>query len=371
MTGAEWTADCALCNDDTQWGVVAPTRDDLKKVAFGGISGLLRIIPDICYWGGSKQKGYNASDHIITLYNGSQIYGFSAQDPDRLRGPQFHGAWVDELAAWPYPETLDQLLFGLRLGLNPQLLATTTPRPTAIIKDMMKNERTVITRGTTYENAANLSPEALKTLEEKYGGTRLGRQELYGEVLDDLEGNLWSRTVIEDTRMVPGNAPQMDRIIVAIDPSVTNNADSDETGIIVVGKGNDGRFYVLEDASGKMSTDRWAQKAVSKFYKWQADRIVAETNNGGDLVESVLRTKDRNIPYTKLTASRGKLTRAEPIAALYEQYKVSHVGQFKELEDQMVDYTAGDIHSPDRMDALVWGLSQLSAGSGKAFWRFS
>ena len=369
-TGAMDTVMYALRNPEVQVAVVVPTFGDIRRVAFGGVSGILKWLPKECLMEG-RGRGYNASASEITLYNGSKIMGFSATEPDRLRGPQFHRAWCDEIAAWRYPDTFDQLMFGLRLGTNPQCVITTTPKPNQIIRNLIKRTGTVVTRGSTFENEANLAPAAIAQLKEKYENTRLGRQELYAEVLDDTEGALWSYNAIDGTRVAKEAVPEMQRIIVAVDPAVTSHDESDETGIIVAGRGVDGRYYVLEDASGRMSPDGWGRKAVDCFYNWQADRIVAEVNNGGDLVERLIRSIDNSVPYTPVTASRGKITRAEPIAALYEQKKVSHAGVFAEVEDQMTTYTGGSSKSPDRLDALVWALTELSQSSGTAFWRIS
>lgn len=359
-----------LANPESQIAVVVPTFGDLRRVAFGGVSGILANIPPELLLEGRGQ-GYNAANQEIRLFNGTKIMGFSATEPNRLRGPQFHRAWCDELAAWQYPDTFDQLMFGLRLGANPRCVITTTPKPTAQIKNLLKRDKILITRGNTFENAANLAPAALSQLEEKYGNTRLGRQELYAEVLDDYEGALWSYSMIEATRITPQEAPEMQRIVVAIDPAVTNNENSDETGMVVAGQGIDSRYYVFEDVSGKMTPDGWGRLAVDMFYKYQADRIVAEVNNGGDLVERLIRTIDNNVPYTPVNAARGKIIRAEPIAALYEQKRVSHVGMFSDLEEQMCSYTGVSKKSPDRLDALVWAITELSQSSGTAYWRIS
>ena len=367
-TGATDIAFYALTNPETICAVVTPTFGDIKRVAFGGVSGLMSIIPKECLMKGRGQ-GYNSSSAEIRLYNGSKIMGFSATEPDRLRGPQFHRAWCDELASWQYADTFDQLMFGLRLGERPQCIVTTTPKPVPIIQNLIKRTNIVITKGNTFDNADNLAPSALRMLKEKYENTRLGRQELYAEVLDDVEGALWSPSMIEKTRVK--EIPDMQRVVVAIDPAVSNNEDSDETGIIVVGKGFDNRYYILEDLSDRMSADTWANVAINAFYKHKCDRIIAEVNNGGDLVERLIRTVDREVPYKKVHASRGKLVRAEPISALYEQEKVSHVGSFPKLEDQMCSYTLDSKSSPDRLDALVWGLTELSKSSGQAIWRVS
>jgi len=369
-TGAMDIADYALRNPEVQVAVVVPTFGDLRRVAFGGVSGILKFIPKECLMSGRGQ-GYNSSSQEIRLYNGSKIMGFSATEPDRLRGPQFHRAWCDEISSWFYPETFDQLMFGLRLGDNPQCVITTTPKPTPLIRSLTKRTNIVITRGSTFENADNLAPAALQQLREKYENTRLGRQELYAEVLDDTEGALWNYSNIEKTRIIKQKAPEMQRILVSIDPAVTNNEGSDETGIIVAGKGIDNRYYILADYSGRMSADQWMRTAVRLYYEYKADRIVAEVNNGGDLVERLLRTIDRDVPYTPVNASRGKLVRAEPIAALYEQGKVSHCEVFRELEDQLCSYSLGSKKSPDRLDALVWAITELSQSKGTAFWRVS
>ena len=318
-TGAQDIAHYALTNRDTISAVIAPTFGDLRRVCFGGPSGLISIIPDECYQVSRGRKHYSENSAEIRLANGSKIMGFAAIEPDRLRGPQFHRAWCDELAAWRYPETFDQLMFGLRLGENPQCIITTTPKPTPIIKQLIERDDCHVTTGSTFENEANLAESALQMLKEKYEGTTLGRQELYAEVIDMLEGALWTNKMIEETRLPPNTEKDLTQIIVAIDPAVTHHADSDETGIVVVGKDTNNEYYVLEDISGKYSADKWCKIAIKAFYEWNADRIIAETNNGGDLVERLLRTIDTNIPYKSVTATRGKMVRAEPIAALYEQ----------------------------------------------------
>lgn len=369
-TGAMDAMLYALRNPEVQVAVVTPTFGDLRRVAFGGVSGILKFLPRECFLQG-KGNGYSSSAQEIRLYNGSKIYGFAAIEPERLRGPQFHRAWCDEICAWRYPEAFDQLMFGLRLGEAPQCVITTTPKPTPLIHNLLKREGTIVTRGSTFENEGNLAPAALEQLREKYAGTRLGRQELYAEVLEDAEGALWGSGMIESQRIDIEQVPDLTRIVVAIDPAVTNTEFSDETGIVIAGVDEQGKYYVLEDASVKMSPDGWGRHAIEMFYKYEADRIVAETNNGGDLVERLLRTIDQRVPYTPVHASRGKMIRAEPIAALYEQKKVFHVGLFPELEDQMCTFVGGSHKSPDRLDALVWALTELSASSGTPYWRIS
>ena len=369
-TGAQDIAIYALRNPNSNCAVVAPTHGDLRRVCFGGNSGLLSVIPRECLLKSSDQKGYSSSVSELRLYNGSKITGFAAQEPDRLRGPQFHRAWCDEVASWRYPEAFDQLMFGLRLGKKPQCVITTTPKPTKLIKSLMEREDCYLTRGNTFENEANLAESALAMLKERYEGTTLGRQELFAEIIENVEGALWNANMIEEARLI-NEERDLTNIIVAIDPAVTSNENSDETGILVVGKDANNEYYVLEDLSGRYSADKWGRIAVKAYHEWEADRIVAEVNNGGDLVERLLRNIDFNIPYRSVHATRGKLVRAEPIAALYEQKRVHHVGTFPDLETQMCSYT-GDIKtSPDRLDALVWGLTELSKSRGQVNWRIS
>ncbi len=372
-TGAYDIVNYAMNNANTISAVLAPTFGDLRRVCFEGVSGINSLIPMECYQN-SRASGYNRSTSEIRLWNGSKIVGFSASEPDRLRGSQYHRAWCDELAAWRYPEAYDQLQFGLRLGKNPQVVITTTPRPTPIIKELMKRakEDVYVTQGSTFENRQNLAQSALKQFVDRYEGTRLGRQELYAEILDDFEGALWNYTMLENCRVSKDQLPEMTKIIVSIDPAVTANANSDETGIIVSALGEDERYYVIEDKTGKYSPDEWGRVAIELFYRYNANMIVAEVNNGGDLVERLLRSIERNIPYKSVHATRGKMVRAEPISALYEQGRVYHLGTFPKLEEQMCSFT-GDSkgQSPDRLDALVWGLTELSISNGKPIWRIS
>jgi len=370
-TGAEDIALYALRHPNVICAVVAPTHGDLRRVCFGGNSGLLSIIPDECYAKSKDFKGYSSSVSEIRLHNGSKIVGYAAQEPERLRGPQFHRAWCDEIAAWRYPEAYDQLMFGLRLGEKPKCVITTTPKPTPLIKQLIDRNDTFVTTGNTFENEANLAPSALKMLKERYEGTALGRQELYAEILEDLDGALWNNRLIEEARLSEDTERTLQKVIVAIDPAVTAKDDSDETGIVVVGKDFNNEYYVLEDLSGKHSADKWGRIAVNAYYEWEADRIVAEVNNGGDLVERLLRNIDPNVPYRSVHATRGKLVRAEPIAALYEQRRVHHMGMYPELEAQMCTYTGDTKISPDRLDALVWGLTELSKSKGDVNWRIS
>tara|TARA_R110002153_G_scaffold4444_1_gene20999 strand:+ start:4630 stop:5652 length:1023 start_codon:yes stop_codon:yes gene_type:complete len=340
-------------------------------VAFEGPSGILKMLPKNALLSGRGQ-GYNASASEIRLYNGSKIMGFSASEPDRLRGPQFHRAWCDELAAWRYPDTFDQLMFGLRLGDKPQCIITTTPKPTPIIRTLMERDDCIITTGSTFENSDNLAASTLTMLKAKYEGTTLGRQELYAEVIDAMEGALWTPRLIEDKRIRVLEENKITNVLVALDPAVTAGDSSDETGIVVVGKDANNEYYVLEDKSGKYKPDQWGRVAIDLYYQWDADRIVAEVNNGGDLVKGLIRTLDPEARYKSVHATRGKMVRAEPVAALYEQGRVHHVGVFPELETQMCTYTGERPKpSPDRLDALVWGLSEISKSRGDIAWRIS
>lgn len=369
-TGAQDALLYALRNPEVQVAVVTPTFGDIRRVAFGGPSGIISMVPDGAFLDGRGQ-GYNSSAAEIRLYNGSKIMGFSATDPDRLRGPQFHRAWCDELAAWRYPETFDQLMFGLRLGERPQCVITTTPKPTPIVRSLVERDDCVITTGSTFENSENLADSTLRMLREKYEGTTLGQQELYAEIITGTEGALWSVNQIDKTRRKV-NRETLTNILIAVDPAVTSGENSDETGVVVVGKDINNEYYVLDDKSGKYKPDQWGRIAIDLFYQWEADRIVAEVNNGGDLVERLIRTLDTGVRFKSVHASRGKLVRAEPIAALYEQERVHHCGVFPELETQMCTYTGERPRpSPDRLDALVWGLSELNKSRGEVSWRIT
>jgi len=368
-TGAQDIVSYACRNENVRCAVVAPTFGDLRRVCFEGSSGIVSLLSEELYANGKKKSGYNRSAVEIQLFNGSLITGYAASEPDRMRGPQYHRAWCDELAAWRYSDAWDQLQFGMRLGKNPQTIITTTPRPTPLIRLLHDRKDCIVTTGSTFENEANLAQSALELFKERYEGTRLGRQELYAEILDEVEGALWTYSMIEESRV--REMPEMKRVVVGVDPAVTNNDESDETGIVVCGLGLDDRYYIIDDVSGKMSADAWAKTAINAYYEHKASRIIAEVNNGGDLVERLIRTIDKNIPYMKVHASRGKIIRAEPISALYEQKRVSHVGTFTKLEDQMCSFTGQAGASPDRLDAMVWAMTELSKSSMTAQWRIS
>ena len=282
-----------------------------------------------------------------------------------MRGKQHEKLWADELASWRYPEAWDQAMFGLRLGKHPQACITTTPRPIQIVRDLIKDPASVVTRGSTYDNRTNLAAAFFNKIITKYEGSRLGRQELNAELLEDNPGALWKLSDIDRLRVT--ETPMLARVVTAIDPSVKEDGSADEAGIVVVGLGYDGELYVLDDISLAASPHGWATEAVEKGYKRHCcDRIVAEVNNGGALVESVIRTVDPDVPYEAVHASRGKRTRAEPVSALYEQGRVHHVGVFAKLEDEMCQWDPEiSPKSPNRVDALVWAVTQLMGGSKK------
>lgn len=343
---------------------IGPTSADVRDVMVEGISGILNVSPP---W---DKPRYESSKRRVAWKNGAYALLFSSEEPDRLRGPQCHVAWCDEFASWKYAqETWDNMSMGLRLGRHPRVIATTTPRPIKVIRDLIKDPTTYITSGTTYENMSNLAPAFINTILKKYEGTRLGRQELMAEVLEDIEGALWNMEIIEKNRVK--EAPELVRLGVAIDPAVTSNKDSDETGIIIGGKAADGHIYILSDRSGIYTPQGWASIAIAEYDRWKANWVIGEANNGGDLIETVIRNIDRSVNYQKVTASRGKYTRAEPVAALYEQGRVHHVGQLPKLEDQMVNWSpiTGE-KSPDRIDAAVWLVTHLmnENSSTNDFW---
>jgi phage terminase large subunit-like protein len=354
-SGAEWVR-AEVKAGRRRIALVGPTAADVRNVMVEGASGILAISPN------PERPLYEPSKRRLTWPNGAVAITYSADEPERLRGPQHDAAWCDELAAWRYPETWDMLMFGMRLGPNPRTVVTTTPRPAKLIRDLVRDHICVVTRGSSYENRVNLAPGFFDQIIGKYEGTRLGRQELNAELLEDTPGALWSHEVIDATRQAA--APNLARIVVAIDPAATSGEDADETGIVIVGKDFQGHGYVLADASGKHQPVEWAKIAISAYRAHRADRIVAERNNGGAMVEATIRMVDSNVPVTTVWASRGKVARAEPVSALYEQGRVHHIGAFPQLEDQMCAFTsdfdrARAGYSPDRLDALVWGLTEL------------
>lgn len=343
--------------------LVGRTSADVRDVMVEGPSGLLAIAPP---W---FRPHYEPSKRRLTWLNAAVATTFSGDEPDLLRGPQHDLAWVDELCAFEKPdEVWNTLLLGLRLGAA-RCVVTTTPRPIPLLRALVARhgQDVHLARMTTFENIENLSAAFAADIATRYANTRLGRQELYAEILTDTPGALWTRDVIDRARVQA--APDLERVVVAIDPATTANEGSDETGIVVVGRGTDEHFYILADYSMRGSPDAWGRKGVTAYTLYQADRIVAETNNGGDLVEHVIRTVDPSVLYKAVHASRGKVNRAEPIAALYEQGKVHHVGLFADLEEQMCGHVSSG-PSPDRMDALVWAVTELLGGNVH-FWTYS
>lgn len=352
-TGAEWVRSRVESGQAKRIALVGRTSADVRDVMVDGPAGLVTIAPP------GMRPVYEPSKRRLVWPNGAVAQMFSADEPNLLRGPQFDCAWLDELAAWRYDDAFDQLMFGLRLGKDPRCIVTTTPKPTSRIRELTRQKTTHVTRGTTFENRANLAPQFFDEIVSRYEGTSIGRQELYADVLDEAPGALWTRETLDKHRVQ--RCPPLVRVVVAIDPAVSTKKN--ETGIIVVGVGEDRHAYILEDCSRKATPDQWARRAVIAYREHAADRIVAEVNQGGDLVEKLIRTIDEKISYRAVRASKGKHARAEPIAALYEQGKVHHVGAFPGLEDQMCSFVPGEsIESPDRMDALVWGLTDTLLG---------
>ena len=366
-TGAEWLTEEVQAGRMRRVAVVAPTAADARDVMVEGESGLLAV--------GTRRlfrPTYEPSKRRLTWPNGAIGTLYSADEPERLRGPQHDGAWADEIGVWRYPDAWDQLQFGLRLGTDPRQVATTTPRPTALVRSLIARvgQDVEMTGGTTRDNAANLAPAFLDQIITRYEGTRLGRQEIGGELLTDTPGALWTLAMIDAARLPADTILPLTRIVVGIDPAVSTGEDSDETGIIVAGIDAAGHGYVLEDLTGRYSPNEWATIAVSAFDRWQADRIIAERNNGGQMVEYTIRTVRRNAPVTTIHASRGKIARAEPVAALFEQGKVSHVGAFPALEDQMTTFVPDIVtQSPDHLDAMVYALSDLMVQTVTTFAR--
>lgn len=356
-TGAEWVKEEVDAGRATRIALIAETAADGRDVMVEGESGILAVYPY------EDRPLYEPSKRRITWANGAMATIYNATEPDQLRGPQHDLAWSDELAKWKYArETWDQLQFGLRLGDRPRQLVTTTPRPIELIKAIVAGTegKVHITRGKTLDNTANLAGTFLEKIQRRYAGTRLGRQELDGEILGDMPGALWRQDQIDLYRKSDIGDP-LERILVGVDPAVTNTEDSDEHGIIVAGiRGNEG--FILEDASLKGSPLAWARRAIAIHDKYAADGIVVEVNQGGDMVAQTLRSVRQNINIIEVRATRGKHVRAEPIAALYEQGRVFHVGSFPELETQMTMTTAAGYAgetSPDRLDAAVWALTKL------------
>ncbi|WP_273522705.1 DNA-packaging protein [Rhodosalinus sediminis] len=341
--------------------LVGETYDQVRDVMVLGESGILACSPP------DRRPDWEPSKRRLVWPNGGVAQLFSAHDPEALRGPQFDAAWADELAKWPNGQAAwDMLQFALRLGERPRACVTTTPRNVDVLKRLLERESTVVTRAGTAANRANLAESFLDEVHARYAGTRLGRQELDGVLLEDAEGALWTAAGLEGARVA--RPPELDRIVVAVDPPATGHATSDACGIVVAGatlagEVADWRAVVLEDASlGAARPSDWAEAAVAAMERWGAERLVAEVNQGGEMVAEVIRQVDPLIPLRQVRATRGKLARAEPVAALYEQGRVRHLPGLAELEAQMTRMTAQGYDgpgSPDRVDALVWALHEL------------
>ena len=341
--------------------LVGETLDQARDVMVFGESGILACSPP------DRRPDWQATRRRLVWPNGATAQIFSAVEPEALRGPQFDCAWVDELAKWKKgQDSWDMLQFALRLGEKPQVCVTTTPRNVRVLKELLERDSTVVTSAPTEANAANLAQSFLEEVRTRYAGTRLGRQELDGVLVDEAENALWTTRLLEAGRV--RELPEMDRIVVAVDPPVTGRAGSDECGIVVAGAVTQGpvqnwKAYVLADCSvSAASPGKWASAAIAAMERFGADKLVAEVNQGGDLVTEVIRQIDPLVPVKAVHASRGKVARAEPVAALYEQARVHHCGDLADLEDQMCAMTAQGFDgkgSPDRVDALVWALTEL------------
>lgn len=364
-TGAEWVRGAAL----GRWpfavepvgriALVGETQAQVRDVMIEGVSGLLAIHHR---W---EKPVWSPSRRRLEWGNGAIAQVFTAEDPEGLRGPQFGAAWSDELAKWPnLQETWDMLQLGLRLGDRPRQVVTTTPRPLPLIKRLLDDPRVAVSRAATSANRFNLAPSFLDSVQQTYGGTRLGRQELEGEIVEESADALWSRVLIEDCR--ERDAPPLARIVVAVDPPASSSKRADSCGLVAAGIDRDGIGHVLADGTlAGARPHEWAQAAVALYRRLEADALVVEVNQGGEMATSVIREVDPGVPVTPVRASRGKFLRAEPVAALYAQGRVRHAGAFPALEDEMCDFGPTGLssgRSPDRLDALVWALTHLMLG---------
>jgi len=365
FVGASWIVHQALSIPNSEWLVVAPTFRDVQRTCFEGDSGILKRFNE------GEMQQYLRNELQIKLTNGSKIHGISADEPERARGLNLWGVWADEIGSWRRPEIwYEGIVPAVRKGDHPRIVVTTTPRPTPLVKDLYsRRDGTVhLTRGSSFDNREHLSAVALDELKRRYDGTRLGQQELYGVLLEDIEGALFKRVDIDDARITRDEVPEdLVQVVVAVDPAVTSDESSDLTGIVVVASDDRGHGYVLADRSVKASPEAAMREAVKAYHEFHADSVVAEVNNGGDYIGSVLRHVDPHVPFKTVRASRGKEIRAEPVASLYEQKRIHHIGMLTQLEDEMCDWIPGvSGKSPDRLDALVWaitGLTGLSGGS--------
>jgi phage terminase large subunit-like protein len=350
----EWTKTFAFVN------LIGATHDDVREIMILGESGLMAICPP------GERPYYARASARLSWPSGAVSQLFSAEEPDRLRGKQHMKLWLDELAAWRHPDAFEQALLGLRLGGKPQAVITTTPRPIKLIKQLVEDKDTIVTRGSTFDNADHLSEAFIKRITARYEGRVIGRQELFAEIVEEAPGALWTRALIERQRLAPGATPaEYSEIVIGVDPPAKSGANADECGILVVGKTQQGAIHVLADLTSQGDTPgKWAARVVAAYRRFKANRVVAEINNGGEMVVEVLRQSDANLPVRTVTATRGKFLRAEPIAAAYERGIVHHLGDFAKLEDQLCTLTPdfdprASGFSPDRADALVWAIADL------------
>lgn len=352
-TGANWISDGHLSGILKNSCIVAATSSDLRRYCIEGPSGILSVAPS---W---FIPEYKPAINKLIWPNGTITSLHTSEKPERLRGPNYDGAWCDELSYWRYVnDAWDNLMFCLRYGKKPRCVITMTPRPIKLVLELIKREDARITRGSLYENSINLSAEFIKVVEDRYGGTRLGRQEIAGELLEDVEGALWSHELLDKMRL--RNHPTLTRIGIGVDPATTSGEKADETGIIIGGRSRAKECFILDDYSLKGTPDEWGGKVAEAYERYEADFVVAEKNQGGEMVKAVIHHKNKNIPVKLVHASKGKIARAEPVSAIYEQGKVHHIGSFPELEKQMCYYVPGEVtESPDRMDALVYLITEL------------
>lgn len=335
--------------------LIGATADDIRDIMVEGESGILAVCPD------EERPRYVKSERKLEWPNGAVSLLFSAQEPDRLRGKQHKKLWADEMAAWAYEESWDQAKFGLRLGAHPQSIITTTPKPIKNIRDLLKEQNVIVTKGTSYENRENLATTFFDEIVKRYEGTRLGRQELNAEMLEDTPGALWTRDMIRHIQ--PISVPQLQRIVIGVDPAISSEDNSNETGIVAVGVDSNQKGYVLADVSGILKPHEWGKRAIALFKELSADTIVCEVNQGGEMVTNTIKSIDPVIPVKAVHASRGKYIRAEPISAIYSRDSFVHVGMFEQLEDSMCtftpDFDRAKQGSPDRLDAMVWAATEL------------
>lgn len=364
--GAEWVKALALGEGPYagraagRIALIGESEHEVREVMIEGVSGLLAAHER------DERPTWIPSRRRVEWANGAIAEAFSAEDPESLRGPQFHAAWADELAKWRQAEaTFDMLQFGLRLGEHPRQVITTTPRPIALLKRLIADPATALTRAGTRANARHLSPSFLDHVMERYAGTRVGRQEIDGEIVEDRPDALWTRALLENCRVA--EVPQLARIVVAVDPPASSRKGADACGLVAAGRAPDNTIYVLADESvAGLSPAGWAAKAISLWRRLEADALVVEVNQGGDMVRAVIADVDQSVPVVAVRAHRGKWLRAEPVSSLYEQGRVKHVGAFPALEDEMCDFARDGLssgRSPDRLDALVWAVASLSFGA--------